>query len=33
MKGEQIKLNKTEQDDDLSMWVVYEDPPEFPARR
>jgi len=30
MKGEQIKLNKTEQDDDLSMWVVYEDPPEFP---
>ena len=30
MKGEQIHLNNTDQDDDLSMWIVYEDTPEFP---
>ncbi len=30
MKGEQIHLNDTEENDDLSMWIVFEDTPEFP---
>ncbi|CAN5475240.1 hypothetical protein BH11PSE11_BH11PSE11_21210 [soil metagenome] len=30
MKNEQIELNAKDTDDDLSMWVVYEDTPEFP---
>jgi hypothetical protein len=30
LKGEQIQMKNTDQSDDLSMWVVYEDTPEFP---
>lgn len=30
MSKNQIKLNSADEDDDLSMWVVYEDTAEFP---
>ena len=30
MKSSKTKSTKVDQDDDLSMWIVYEDTPEFP---
>jgi hypothetical protein len=30
LKSEQNKLSNIDESDDLSMWVIYEDTPEFP---